>query len=93
MTAAKAKEWGLICDVVAGDVLLDTAMAMAQSLATQATRGFGLTKRAMNASFANTLDAQLDVEADAMSEAGRTADYAEGVRAFLEKRKPVYTGT
>lgn len=93
MTAAKAKEWGLIWDVVAGDVLLDTAMAMAQSLATQATRGFGLTKRAMNASFANTLDAQLDVEADAMSEAGRTADYAEGVRAFLEKRKPVYTGT
>ncbi len=93
MTAAKAKEWGLIWDVVAGDVLLDTAMAMAQSLATQATRGFGLTKRAMNASFANTLDAQLDVEADAMREAGRTADYAEGVRAFLEKRKPVYTGT
>jgi 2-(1,2-epoxy-1,2-dihydrophenyl)acetyl-CoA isomerase len=76
MTAAKAKEAGLIWDVVAGDVLLDTAMAMAQSLATQATRGFGLTKRAMNASFANTLDAQLDVEADAMSEAGRTADYA-----------------
>lgn len=93
MTAAKAKEWGLIWDVVAGDVLLETAMAMAQSLATQATRGFGLTKRAMNASFANSLDAQLDVEADAMTEAGRTADYAEGVRAFLEKRKPVYTGT
>lgn len=93
MTAAKAKEWGLIWEVVAGDVLLDTAMAMAQSLATQATRGFGLTKRAMNASFANTLDAQLEVEADAMTEAGRTADYAEGVRAFLEKRKPVYTGT
>lgn len=93
MTALKAKEWGLIWEVVAGDVLLDTAMAMAQSLATQATRGFGLTKRAMNASFANTLDAQLEVEADAMTEAGRTADYAEGVRAFLEKRKPVYTGT
>ena len=67
-------------------------MAMAKSLASQATRGFGLTKRALNASFANTLDAQLDVEAQAMHEAGRTADYEEGVRAFLEKRKPVYRG-
>jgi 2-(1,2-epoxy-1,2-dihydrophenyl)acetyl-CoA isomerase len=73
-------------------VLHDKAMALAKSLATQATRGFGLTKRAMNRSFANDLDAQLEVEADSMQEAGRTADYEEGVRAFLEKRKPVYRG-
>ena len=58
----------------------------------QATRGFGLTKRALNASFANTLDAQLDVEEAAMREAGRTRDYEEGVRAFLGKCKPVYRG-
>ncbi len=90
--AAKAKEWGLIWDVVPLAQLRETAMAMAKSLASQATRGFGLTKRALNASFANTLDAQLDVEAQAMHEAGRTADYEEGVRAFLEKRKPVYRG-
>ena len=90
--AAKAKEWGLIWDVVPLAQLHETAMAMAKSLASQATRGFGLTKRALNASFGNTLDAQLDVEAQAMHEAGRTADYEEGVRAFLEKRKPVYRG-
>jgi 2-(1,2-epoxy-1,2-dihydrophenyl)acetyl-CoA isomerase len=90
--ALKAKEWGLIWDVAPKAELMATVQALAASLATQATRGFGLTKRAMNASFANSLDEQLDVEAQAMHEAGRTADYEEGVRAFLEKRAPVYRG-
>lgn len=92
LSAARAKEWGLIWDVVPAESLLETCDALARSLATQATRGFGLTKRALAASAANTLDAQLDVEAQCMQEAGRTADYAEGVRAFLEKRAPIYTG-
>lgn len=92
MPASRAKEWGLIWDVVPRAELMQTVMAMASQLATQATRGFGLTKRALNASFANGLEAQLEVEAQAMHEAGRTADYEEGVRAFLEKRAPVYRG-
>jgi 2-(1,2-epoxy-1,2-dihydrophenyl)acetyl-CoA isomerase len=86
MPAAKAKDWGLIWDVVPAAELMATVTTLAEQLASQATRGFGLTKRALNA------DAQLDVEAQAMHEAGRTADYAEGVRAFLEKRAPVYQG-
>ena len=93
MTAA-ARE-GVGADLghgTAGGAADDGAFALARTLATQATRGFGLTKRALNASFANSLDAQLDVEAQAMHEAGQTADYEEGVRAFLEKRKPVYRG-
>lgn len=90
--AARAKEWGLIWDVVPLAGLMNTASALARTLAAGATRGFGLTKRALNASFASTLDAQLETEAQAMQEAGRTADYEEGVRAFLEKRKPVYRG-
>jgi 2-(1,2-epoxy-1,2-dihydrophenyl)acetyl-CoA isomerase len=93
MSAAKAREWGLIWDVVPAALLHDTALEMAKSFATQATRGFGLTKRALNASFTNTLSSQLEVEAECMQEAGRTDDYAEGVRAFLAKRKPVYRGT
>jgi 2-(1,2-epoxy-1,2-dihydrophenyl)acetyl-CoA isomerase len=92
LTATKAKEWGLIWEVLPHAALMDHAFSVAHGLSTQATRGFGLTKRALNASFANSLDQQLDVERDAMREAGRTADYEEGVRAFLEKRKPVYRG-
>lgn len=92
LSAATAKEWGLIWGTTPLIELHEKTFAMAKSLASQATRGFGLTKRALNASFTNTLDAQLAVEAQAMHEAGRTADYAEGVRAFLEKRKPVYVG-
>lgn len=92
VSASQAKEWGLIWDVVPHAVLMDSVRALAKQLAHQATRGFGLTKRAMNASWANSLDAQLEMEARCMQEAGGTADYAEGVRAFLEKRTPTYTG-
>ena len=90
--AAKAKEWGLIWDTVPLSHLAEATLHLAKTLATQATRGFGLTKRAMNKSWANSLEQQLEVEAQHMQEAGRTADYEEGVRAFLEKRKPEYRG-
>jgi 2-(1,2-epoxy-1,2-dihydrophenyl)acetyl-CoA isomerase len=56
------------------------------------TRGLGLTKRGFNAGFGNDLDTQLALEEELQREAGRTADYAEGVRAFVEKRKPNFTG-
>lgn len=92
MPASKALEWGLIWDVVPKAELMTRVLTVARQLATQATRGFGLTKRALNASLGNSLDAQLEVEAQAMHEAGRTKDYEEGVRAFLEKRAPVYRG-
>ena len=49
-------------------------------------------KKAFAASATNTLDAQLDLERDLQREAGRTPDYAEGVRAFMEKRTPTFTG-
>ncbi len=92
LSAQTAKEWGLIWDVAPSSELLKVTTALAVSLASQATRGFGLTKRAVNASYVNGLAEQLDLEAELMHEAGKTADYEEGVRAFLEKRKPVYRG-
>jgi 2-(1,2-epoxy-1,2-dihydrophenyl)acetyl-CoA isomerase len=90
--ASRALEWGMIHDVVPGTVLLDTATALARHLATMPTRGLALTKQLLNASMANDLQSQLALEEEMQGQAGRTEDYAEGVRAFLEKRKPTYTG-
>ena len=90
--ATKALEWGMIHDVVPGTVLLDTALALARQLAAMPTRAFALTKKALNASWSNDLAAQVEVEEQMQREAGRTRDFAEGVKAFLEKRKPTYLG-
>ncbi len=92
LPAADAKNWGLVFDVVPDAELHDRAMAMALRLAAMPTRGIALSKRGLNASFGHTLDEQLDLEEQLQREAGRTADYAEGVRAFLDKRKPVFEG-
>ena len=68
------------------------AEALAQRLAEGPTRGLGLIKRALNASFDNDLDRHLDLERDLQREAGRTADYREGVAAFVAKRPAVFRG-
>ena len=54
--------------------------------------GLALIKRALEESWGNDLDAQLDLERELQREASLTPDYAEGVRAFVEKRAPVFTG-
>ncbi|MFO1049922.1 MAG: 2-(1,2-epoxy-1,2-dihydrophenyl)acetyl-CoA isomerase PaaG [Geminicoccaceae bacterium] len=92
LDAETAAGWGLIWKAVDDAALLDEARAIAVRLATGPTRGLGLTKRAIQAAATNSLDAQLDLERDLQREAGATADYAEGVTAFLEKRKAEFTG-
>jgi 2-(1,2-epoxy-1,2-dihydrophenyl)acetyl-CoA isomerase len=92
LPALRAKEWGLVYDVVPHAVIGDTTFDLARRLADLPTRGLGLTKRGFNAAFANDLDAQLTLEEELQREAGRTADYAEGVRAFVEKRAPRFQG-
>jgi 2-(1,2-epoxy-1,2-dihydrophenyl)acetyl-CoA isomerase len=92
VTAPQAKEWGMIYDVAPSAVLMDTAGALARQMACQPTRGLGLIKRALNASLTNDLAAQLALEAALQREAAQTADYAEGVRAFQEKRAPSFLG-
>lgn len=92
VTAQDAVTMGLIHRVVDREKLLEEATALARQLATRPTRGLGLIKRALNASATNGLDEQLALEAQLQAEAGSTADYREGVKAFLEKRAPVFIG-
>lgn len=92
MSAEQAREWGLVYLVTQPEALLETAVGTAKQLATQPTRALGLIKRGFNKSLGVDLDEQLDYEEVLQREAGRTADYTEGVRAFLEKRKPVFQG-
>lgn len=92
VSAAQAVEIGLIYRACPGASLLEEAAKLATHLATQPTLGLGLTKRLLNAALVNDLDTQLDLEADFQGVAGRSADYAEGVAAFLAKRKPIFTG-
>ena len=92
LLAERAEEIGLIWRCVDDDKLAEEARKLARHLATQPTMGLALTKQAINASWANNLDRQLDLERDLQRVAGRTEDYREGVKAFLEKRQPNFKG-
>jgi 2-(1,2-epoxy-1,2-dihydrophenyl)acetyl-CoA isomerase len=92
VTAEEALAHGMIYRVCEPTSLREETEAFAELLATQATRGLGMTKRLLNASLVNDLDAQLDLEAELQGEAGRTTDHAEGVAAFLQKRAPTFEG-
>jgi 2-(1,2-epoxy-1,2-dihydrophenyl)acetyl-CoA isomerase len=92
LPAEQAMQWGLIYKVCDAATLLEEADACARHLATQPTRALGLIKRAFNRSLGVDLAGQLAYEEELQREAGRSADYAEGVKAFLEKRKPTFSG-
>jgi 2-(1,2-epoxy-1,2-dihydrophenyl)acetyl-CoA isomerase len=92
MTAEQARDWGLVYMITEPEALLETAIGTAQQLATQPTRALGLIKRGFNKSLGVDLATQLDYEEELQREAGNTADYSEGVNAFIEKRKPLFTG-
>jgi 2-(1,2-epoxy-1,2-dihydrophenyl)acetyl-CoA isomerase len=92
LSAEQALSWGLIWRVVDDELLSAEAMTLARHLASQPTHGLALIKKALEASAHNDLEAQLDLECHLQREAGRTDDYREGLKAFLEKRQPVFTG-
>jgi 2-(1,2-epoxy-1,2-dihydrophenyl)acetyl-CoA isomerase len=92
VSAQQALDWGMIYRVCPKNELHDTALATAKYLATQPTRGLGLIKRGLNRSLGVDLEDQLEYEAELQAEAGRTADYAEGVNAFINKRAPEFKG-
>jgi 2-(1,2-epoxy-1,2-dihydrophenyl)acetyl-CoA isomerase len=90
--AEKAKEWGLVNDVVPGEQLMEIVAAWAGTLATGPTLAYGLTKRAMRRAEVVGLSDALAYEAQVQEIAGRSADRAEGVQAFVEKREAVFGG-
>jgi 2-(1,2-epoxy-1,2-dihydrophenyl)acetyl-CoA isomerase len=90
--AEQAAAWGMIWQCVPDAELGSTVDALAQQLAVAPTLGLARTKAAIRGSWQHSLAEQLDVERDAQRELGRSADYAEGVAAFIEKRTPRFTG-
>jgi 2-(1,2-epoxy-1,2-dihydrophenyl)acetyl-CoA isomerase len=84
--AERAEAIGMIYRAFEDQDLMGEAHTIAERLAAGPTHALGLMKRALAASPTNTLDAQLDLERDLQREAGRSDDYLEGVRAFLDKR-------
>ena len=92
LSAAEALEWGLVSEVVPDDRLAERAAERAAELAALPTRGIGLTKRLFDHAETATLDEQLEFEAQLQAAATETADFREGVSAFLEKREPNFEG-
>src|SRR5882724_5463440 len=92
LPAEQAAAWGMIWQCVGDAELGPTVNALAEGLAVAPTRGLAWTKAAIRGSWQRSLAEQLDIERDAQRELGRSADYTEGVAAFIEKRTPRFTG-
>jgi 2-(1,2-epoxy-1,2-dihydrophenyl)acetyl-CoA isomerase len=92
LTAAEAHAWGLVSEVVEADSLAGRVAEVAAQLAALPTRGIGMTKRLIDHALEASLEEQLEREAQLQTAATQTADFREGVAAFLEKRPPQFRG-
>jgi 2-(1,2-epoxy-1,2-dihydrophenyl)acetyl-CoA isomerase len=92
VSAEEAERIGMIYKVFADESFPDESKKIAVTLAAMPTKGLALTKQLLDNSFENNYEDQLHDEEIFQQKAGRTKDYKEGVQAFLEKRKPNFTG-
>jgi 2-(1,2-epoxy-1,2-dihydrophenyl)acetyl-CoA isomerase len=90
--AEKAEAWGMIWKAVDEMELMAEAHKLCAQFAAAPTMGLALIKRALDESWGNDLEAQLELERELQREASLLPDYAEGVRAFMEKRAPAFSG-
>jgi 2-(1,2-epoxy-1,2-dihydrophenyl)acetyl-CoA isomerase len=92
VSAQEALDWGLINRVVPDGELMDEARGIARKLAAGPTRSYANSKRALNNSLMKIMDEQLDLEADIQGEMTKSADFIEGISAFVQKREPNFQG-
>lgn len=92
ISAEEAEKMNMIYKSIEDDGFDAYVDGFAKKIAQMPTFGLGLTKKAVNASYDNTLDQQLDLEEELQFQAGQSHDFKEGTAAFLEKRKPKFTG-
>ena len=92
ISAVEAERLGMIYKCFPDQMFSEEVEKIVYRLSTMPTKGLGLTKRALNASFRNSFAEQLQLETKLQIEAASTEDYKEGVTAFVEKRKPVFKG-
>ncbi len=92
VSANDAEDMGMIYKVFSNENFETESWKLVSKLAAMPTKALGLTKRLLNQSYSNNLEQQLSIEGKCQTVAGNTADYKEGVQAFLEKRKPKFKG-
>jgi 2-(1,2-epoxy-1,2-dihydrophenyl)acetyl-CoA isomerase len=92
VSAADAEKMNMIYRVFADENFIEESTKIATTLSQMPTQGLALTKQALNKSFTNSWEQQLNVEDEFQQKAAITEDYSEGINSFLEKRKPVFKG-
>ncbi|SDX25830.1 enoyl-CoA hydratase-related protein [Aequorivita viscosa] len=92
VSAADAEKLGMVYKVVSSENFMDEVNNIATTMANMSTKALGLTKRLLNNSLESSLEEQLALESKLQIEAAQSEDYAEGVDAFVNKRKPEFKG-
>ena len=92
VSAEKAEKWGMIYAVYEEAEFKSKSLELAKTISQMPTKGLGYTKKLLNHSLNNSLEDQLDLEAEIQALSAKSEDHQEGIQAFLKKRSPVFTG-
>ena len=90
ISSAQALEWGLVTKIVQDDQVIEESLSMLEELAKSALHSFAWSKRLLTESLNNSLETQLELERQGISDCARHPNGQEGMKAFIEKRKPVF---